>query len=101
MSDSSLDMHVPSFGHGLGEALLVEWIAAVGDRVERGDVIAVVETDKASTEIVAERSGQVTAHSTSTGTIIESGQVLYRLAADQPSPRPETPESSHLNGEGT
>lgn len=77
-----MDMNVPSFGHGLGEALLIEWVAGVGDRVERGDVIAVVETDKASTEIVAERGGQVTAHSAATGTIVKSGEVLYQLAAD-------------------
>ncbi|MEU6770330.1 lipoyl domain-containing protein [Streptomyces sp. NPDC046759] len=84
MSDSSEDMRVPGFGHGLGEALLVEWVAGVGDRVERGDVIAVVETDKASTEIVAERGGRVTAHSATAGSILKSGDVLYQLAADQP-----------------
>lgn len=77
-----MDMRVPGFGHGLGEALLIEWVAGVGDRVERGDVIAVVETDKAGTEIVAERSGRVAAHSATVGTILESGAVLYRLAAD-------------------
>ena len=82
MSDSPVNMHVPGFGHGLGEALLIEWVAGVGDRVERGDVIAVVETDKASTEIVAERSGRVTAHSATVGTILGSGEVLYQLAAD-------------------
>jgi pyruvate/2-oxoglutarate dehydrogenase complex dihydrolipoamide acyltransferase (E2) component len=77
-----VDIHVPSFGHGLSEALLIEWVAAVGDRVERGDVIAVVETDKASTEIEAERGGQVTAHSATVGTVLKSGEVLYQLAAD-------------------
>ncbi|WP_405573460.1 lipoyl domain-containing protein [Streptomyces phaeochromogenes] len=82
MSDSPLDMHVPGFGHGLGEALLIEWVAGVGDRVERGDAIAVVETDKASTEIVAEREGRVTAHCATAGDIVKSGELLYQLAAD-------------------
>lgn len=77
-----MDMHVPSFGHGLAEALLIEWVAGVGDRVERGDVVAVVETDKASTEIVAERGGRITAHSATGGTLLKSGDVFYRLAAD-------------------
>ncbi|SEF52458.1 dihydrolipoamide dehydrogenase/pyruvate dehydrogenase E2 component (dihydrolipoamide acetyltransferase)/2-oxoglutarate dehydrogenase E2 component (dihydrolipoamide succinyltransferase) [Actinacidiphila yanglinensis] len=77
-----MDMHVPGFGHALDEALLVEWVAKVGDRVERGDVVAVVETDKASTEIEAERSGRITAHSATVGTILRSGEVLYRLAED-------------------
>jgi pyruvate/2-oxoglutarate dehydrogenase complex dihydrolipoamide acyltransferase (E2) component len=82
VSNFSVDMHVPSFGHGLGEALLIEWVAGVGDQVERGDVIAVVETDKASTEIVAERGGRVTAQSAKVGAILKSGEVLYQLTAD-------------------
>ncbi|MFD5186334.1 biotin/lipoyl-containing protein [Streptomyces sp. NPDC058372] len=84
MSGSFEDMRVPGFGHSLDEALLVEWVAGVGDRVQRGDVVAVVETDKASTEIVAERDGWVTEHSATVGTILKSGEALYRLAADQP-----------------
>ncbi|WP_234336471.1 biotin/lipoyl-containing protein [Streptomyces sp. NRRL S-920] len=78
-------MPVPGFGHSLDEALLVEWVVGVGDRVRRGDVVAVVETDKASTEILAERDGRVVEHSATAGTILTSGEVLYRLAADRPS----------------
>lgn len=77
-----MDVPLPEFGHGLDEALLVEWVAGVGDRVERGDVVALVETDKASTEIVAERGGRITAHAATGGTIVRSGEVLYRLAAE-------------------
>lgn len=82
MSVEHIDFRVPGFGHGLGEALLVEWVAAVGDRVERGDVVAVMETDKASTEIVAERGGRVAALSATVGTVLQSGDVLYQLAAE-------------------
>jgi pyruvate/2-oxoglutarate dehydrogenase complex dihydrolipoamide acyltransferase (E2) component len=82
VSVEHIDLRVPGFGHGLGEALLVEWVAAVGDHVERGDVVAVMETDKASTEIVAERGGRVAALSATVGTILKSGDVLYQLAAD-------------------
>ncbi|APS22782.1 dihydrolipoamide succinyltransferase [Streptomyces sp. Tue 6075] len=77
---SEIEGRVPSFGHGLAEALLVEWVARIGDQVARGDVVAEVETDKATTEIVAERSGRVTAHCASAGTIVRSGELLYRLA---------------------
>lgn len=96
MSDSPVDVHVPGFGHGLGEALLVEWVVGVGDRVVRGDVIAVVETDKASTEIVAEGSGRVMARSATVGTILRSGEVLYQLAAGEHVLGPEDPAT---NGE--
>lgn len=93
MSYSPVDMHVPAFGHGLGEALLIEWVAGVGDRVERGDVIAIVETDKANTEIVAECGGRVTAHCATAGTILKPGEVLYQLTVAERShaPRSEDP----------
>jgi len=98
VNNSPVDMHVPGFGHGLGEALLVEWVAEVGDRVARGDVVAVVETDKASTEVVAERDGRVAAHCATAGTILRSGDVLYRLSADDaartPELRSQSPERS-------
>ncbi len=82
MSDAAVEVRVPGFGHGLGEALLIEWVAGVGDQVERDDVVAVVETDKATTEVVAERSGRVLAHAVPTGTIVKTGDLLYELAAD-------------------
>ncbi|GAA1985338.1 lipoyl domain-containing protein [Catenulispora subtropica] len=95
MSESGLDMRVPGFGQGLGEALLVEWVAGVGDRVERGDVVAVVETDKAGTEIVAERGGRVTAHLAAVGTILKTGEALYRLANEAN----EANEAAEANGD--
>lgn len=82
MSDTVEQMRVPNFGHGLREALLLEWVAGVGDRVERDDVVAVVETDKATTEVVAERGGRVLAHAVPAGTIVKAGDLLYELAAD-------------------
>jgi pyruvate/2-oxoglutarate dehydrogenase complex dihydrolipoamide acyltransferase (E2) component len=81
MSEEHVDIRVPSLGQGLSEALLVEWIAGVGDHVDRGDVVALIETDKASTEIVAERVGRIAAHSAQAGAILKPGDVMYRLEA--------------------
>ena len=58
MSDC-VDILVPEFGHGLTEALVVEWLVSVGDVVERGDVIAVLETDKSSVDLMAEKPGTI------------------------------------------
>lgn len=82
MSAELVDMHVPSFGQGLDEALLVEWVAEVGTWVDRGDVVALVETAKATTDIVAERKGRVATRAVAAGTILTSGQVLYQLTTD-------------------
>ena len=70
---------VPDFGHGLTEALVIEWLVSVGDTVERGDVIAVLETDKSSVDLMAERGGTVTEIVVEARSITTSGSVLYRL----------------------
>ena len=81
MSDP-IEIHVPEFGHGLTEALVVEWLVSAGDTVERGDVIVVLETDKSSVELVAERSGAIVEIVVAARSITTSGAVLYKL--DEP-----------------
>lgn len=78
MSDG-IDILVPEFGHGLTEALVIEWLVAEGDRVERGDVVAVLETDKSSVDLLAEKPGTVAEIVVAARSITTSGSVLYRL----------------------
>ena len=70
---------VPDFGHGLTEALVIEWLVSVGDTVERGDVIAVLETDKSRVDLLAERPGTIMEIVAPTRSITTSGAVLYKL----------------------
>jgi len=74
-----IDIRVPEFGHGLTEALVVEWRVSVGEVVNRGDVVAVLETDKSSVDLMAERGGTVTEIVVEARSITTSGSVLYRL----------------------
>ena len=78
MSDR-IDILVPEFGHGLTEALVVEWLVSVGDVVERGDVVAVLETDKSSVDLLAEKTGTVVEIVVDARSITTSGAVLYKL----------------------
>lgn len=78
MSDQ-IDIRVPEFGHGLTEALVVEWRVSAGEVVKRGDVVAVLETDKSSVDLMAERGGTVTEIVVEARSITTSGSVLYRL----------------------
>lgn len=78
MSDR-IDILVPDFGHGLTEALVVEWHVSVGDVVQRGDVIAILETVKSSVDLVAEKSGRISEIVVAARSITTSGAVLYKL----------------------
>jgi pyruvate dehydrogenase E2 component (dihydrolipoamide acetyltransferase) len=79
LSDS-VDILVPEFGHGLTDALVVEWRVSAGDDVERGDVVAVLETDKSSVDLLAEKTGTVTEIVVAARSITTSGAVLYKLS---------------------
>lgn len=48
---------MPKIGLDMTEGTIVEWKKKVGDRMERGEVIAEIETDKAVTEIEASVDG--------------------------------------------
>ena len=50
---------MPSLGADMDEGALQEWLVGPGDRVRKGDVVAVVETDKAAIEVECFESGTV------------------------------------------
>lgn len=51
---------MPSLGADMEDGKLVEWLVAPGDHVARGDIIAVVETQKGAIEIEIFEPGEVT-----------------------------------------
>ncbi|MDC0980171.1 2-oxoglutarate dehydrogenase complex dihydrolipoyllysine-residue succinyltransferase [Bdellovibrionales bacterium] len=55
-----VDIVIPAVGESITEATISEWSYPNGSQVHRDDVILVLETDKASVEIVAETSGVLT-----------------------------------------
>lgn len=50
---------LPDLGEGLENAIILEWHVAVGDRVERNDVLVEVETTKSAVEIPSPAAGVV------------------------------------------
>jgi len=53
------DFCMPSLGPDMEAGTLVEWLVKPGDRVKRGDIVAVVETQKGAIEIEIFQAGQV------------------------------------------
>jgi pyruvate dehydrogenase E2 component (dihydrolipoamide acetyltransferase) len=54
-----VEFRMPSLGADMEAGTLVEWLVKPGDRVKRGDVVAVVETQKGAIEIEIFDSGQI------------------------------------------
>ena len=73
---------MPQMGLTMTEGKLEEWLKNVGDIVEQGEPICVVDTDKASTELEATASGCLTEILVQSGTTVPVGTVLARITAD-------------------
>ncbi|HET9950736.1 MAG TPA: biotin/lipoyl-containing protein [Candidatus Eisenbacteria bacterium] len=71
------ELHAPMPG------LVVEVFAALGDRVEAGSPLVVVEAMKMQNALPAPLSGRVTAVSVSAGTPVESGALLLTVTPDE------------------
>jgi pyruvate dehydrogenase E2 component (dihydrolipoamide acetyltransferase) len=54
-----VDFRMPSLGADMEAGTLVEWLVKPGDRVKRGDVVAVVETQKGAIEIEIFEAGKI------------------------------------------
>ncbi len=73
------DILMPSLGADMESGVVVEWRGAPGDTVARGDVVAVVETDKGAIEIESYAEGVVTALLEPVGARVAVGLPIARL----------------------
>lgn len=56
----SIDITMPSLGADMTEGMLVEWLIKEGDKVQHGDVIAVLETQKGAIDMEVYHDGIIT-----------------------------------------
>ena len=59
---------MPKLGFDMAEGLLVRWVKQVGENINKGDVLAEIETDKATVEVESSASGVVLQHIVEQGT---------------------------------
>jgi pyruvate dehydrogenase E2 component (dihydrolipoamide acetyltransferase) len=64
---------MPSLGADMEDGKLVEWLVKPGDAVHRGDVVAVVETQKGAIEIEIFEDGIVQSLEAELGTTLPVG----------------------------
>jgi len=79
---------MPSLGADMDEGKLVEWKVKAGDTVNRGDVVAVVETKKADIEIEIWEPGVVGELLIEPGVTVPVGTPIARLNGAAPSVLP-------------
>lgn len=70
-----LEVKIPSVGESVTEATISTWNKKSGDFVRANELLLLIETDKASVEVVAEKDGQLTIN-TEAGQTIPIGTVV-------------------------
>ncbi len=73
------DFLMPSLGADMDEGTLLEWLVKPGDEVHKGDVIAVVDTDKAAIEIESFATGTIERLIVDQGQVVPVGTALATI----------------------
>ncbi|MGZ4533178.1 MAG: dihydrolipoamide acetyltransferase family protein [Mycobacteriaceae bacterium] len=74
-----IEFTMPSLGSDMDEGKLDEWLVKPGDAIERGQVVAVVETTKAAVDVECWHEGTVHELRVSVGETVPVGAVLATL----------------------
>lgn len=75
----STEYRMPSLGAGMTEGTVLEWHVGPGDRVRRGDVVGVVDTDKGAIDMEIFEDGEVVEVLAPPGTKAPVGEPLLSL----------------------
>ena len=92
-------IRVPDLGTTVDEVKLVSWLADEGAAVKQGDLLAEIETDKASTQLESVAAGTLLKRLRAPGDMVRTGDVIAYVghegetlpAEETPHPRPQAP----------
>lgn len=85
----AIDIKIPSIGESINEVTLLKWVKKTGDYVERDEVIAELESEKATFEVNAEKAGVLTT-AANEGDSLNVGDVIATIdeTAEKPAQAP-------------
>ena len=83
---------MPSLGADIETGTLIQWLVKPGDRIKRGDIVAVVETEKGAIEIEVFQNGILQSIVVQEGEKVPVGTTMALIAADGEAPAPAPPK---------
>jgi 2-oxoglutarate dehydrogenase E2 component (dihydrolipoamide succinyltransferase) len=81
----TIELKVPEIGESVSEVLVAQWHKRVGDRVERDEPVATLESDKVTLELVAPAAGTLVEVRVAQGQTSSVGQVIGTIEQNEPS----------------
>lgn len=70
---------MPSLGQTVEEIYIQEWLVKVGDRIELGQPLCIVETDKAQLEVESVAEGRLVQILEEAGATVEAGAPIAEI----------------------
>ncbi|MEP7258776.1 MAG: biotin/lipoyl-containing protein, partial [Flavitalea sp.] len=87
-----IDIKVPTVGESISEVTLLKWVKKEGDYVQRDEVIAELESEKATFEVNAEKAGTLKL-SAKEGDTLKIGDVIASIDETAVQPAGAAPEA--------
>ena len=75
----TIEVKVPEVGESITEVEIGDWLKAVGDSVQQDEDLVVIETDKATVEILAPQAGRLSKILKASGETAQVGEVIGHL----------------------
>ena len=102
------EIRVPQMGESVTEATILRWLKKEGERIESGEAIAELETDKVNVEVPADSAGIVQSFAHAEGDTVAVGDVLAVVgdaaapaaAAQAPAEAPPAPNNGGASSGG-
>ncbi len=87
-----VELKVPSPGESITEVVIARWVKNTGDLVEKDEVLAEIDSDKATLTLNAEESGKIEVLAAE-GDTVKVGQVVVKIDTSfKPEAKAETPK---------
>lgn len=91
------EIKVPELAESIAEGTIAQWLKNIGDKIEKGDYLVELETDKVNVEIISDYSGVLTEMKYSEGDTVNVGEVIAIVSegAEGSAPAPQAaPEAA-------
>ena len=75
-------INMPKLGFDMAEGVLVRWVKQIGENINKGDVLAEIETDKATVEVESSASGVVLQQIVDEGAVVPVNAPIAIVGAE-------------------
>ena len=89
-----IEVKVPELAESITEGTISQWLIKVGDKVEKGDNLVELETDKVNIEVSAENDGVIEELLKEPGDNVEVGEIIAYLGNGEGSPSKSSDQDS-------